>query len=393
MSSTDLIPISLLTGFLGSGKTTLLNQLVRQPELHDTLIIINEFGEISLDHLLVTHTRDDIVVELDGGCLCCTVRGDLQQTLREVHNRIGVDGKRQFSRILIETTGLADPTPILHTFMADRFVSEHYRIDAILTTVDSVNGMTSLDQHSEALKQAAVADRLLLTKADLADRIVLSALRARLAAINPGAAQIMVKNGQANAGDLLGLDLFNLAAKSADVTGWLNDEAYRNPPPSAAEANPLAGISRGPMNAMGSAGQRARGEAQRREPIDPNRHDDRIKAFCFTFDTPIDPQAFDTWITFLLDLLGTDMLRIKGIVNLAGRNTPTVIHCVQHLFHPVVELPEWPSDDRRTRIVFITRDIGRNTIDYTFKTCLRMVPDASHGPLQSTHEEAETDPA
>src|SRR5450830_482923 len=205
MTKPDLIPVSLLTGFLGSGKTTLLNHLVHQPALRDTLVIINEFGEIGLDHLLVAHSEENVVVEMSSGCLCCTIRGDLQKTLKDAHWRFTRNAERRFNRVIIETTGLADPMPILHTLMADADLSEHYRLDGVITAVDAVNGMSTLDAHQEAVRQAAVADLLLLTKTDLAEPAQLATLKQRLGVINPGATQTIILNGAVDAESLFNL--------------------------------------------------------------------------------------------------------------------------------------------------------------------------------------------
>ncbi len=352
-----LIPISLLTGFLGSGKTTLLNYLVAQPELKDTLVIINEFGEIGLDHLLVAHSQDEVVVEMSSGCLCCTIRGDLKKTLKDITWRFAEGGKRKFNRVIIETTGLASPIPILHTLMTDNFIASKYRLDGVITTVDAVNGNQTLDNHIEAVQQAAVADRLLLTKSDLADAAALQDLRARLQQINPGAQQILSQQGQVAPQQLLDAGLFRAADKTPDVGRWLSEEAYE------------------PPHAHGHDHDHAHGHhhhghdhkhGHEDHGHDINRHDDHIRAFCFSFDKPIEPHLFDEWLSLLVGFKGQNILRIKGIVNLAGEDKPTVIHGVQHIFHPTVTLPAWPSEDRRTRIVFITKDIERATIERSF---------------------------
>ena len=367
MSNTDLIPVSLLTGFLGSGKTTLLNHLVHQPALHDTLVIINEFGEIGLDHLLVAHSEENVVVEMSSGCLCCTIRGDLQKTLKDAHWRFSRNAERQFNRVIIETTGLADPMPILHTLMADGYIAEHYRLDGIITTIDAVNAMATLDAHPEAVRQAAVADMLLLTKTDLADAPQLAALQQRLAAINPGAAQTPILNGAVDAASLLNLGLFKTEGKTLDVQKWLNEEAFKDDAENAEDAD----AHHGHDHHHGHKHDDKHDHKHDDHAHDINRHDDHIRAFCFTFNDPIDPAMFEEWLTLLMSLKGGDMLRIKGILNLAGRSGPTVIHGVQHIFHPTIELPEWPSADHSTRIVFITRDIDKALIERTFDAFMR----------------------
>src|SRR5882757_11350556 len=220
----SLIPVTLLTGFLGSGKTTVLNHVLKQPDMAATAVVVNEFGEIGLDHLLVERSSENVIL-LNSGCLCCTVRGDIVDTLTNLFvDR--VKGKvPYFTRVAIETTGLADPAPILHTLMTDPIVAARYLLDGVVTTVDAVNGAGTLDRQPEAVKQAAVADRLIITKTDLADTASVNSLRARLAALNPGAPQLYAAQGAIDASALFGLGLFDPQTKSADVQRWLRDEA------------------------------------------------------------------------------------------------------------------------------------------------------------------------
>lgn len=281
-----LIPISLLTGFLGSGKTTLLNYLVAQPELKDTLVIINEFGEIGLDHLLVAHSQDDVVVEMSSGCLCCTIRGDLKKTLKDITWRFAEGGQRKFNRVIIETTGLASPVPILHTLMTDNFIASRYRLDGVVTTIDAVNGMDTLDRYTEAVQQAAVADRLLLTKTDLADSAALAILQARLKILNPAATQVMSRQGQVAPQALLNAGLFKAAEKTPDVARWLNEEAFSD---THAHGHQHTHQHHDHAHGHGHAHQH-----------DVNRHDDHIRAFCFSFDEPIAPDLFDEWLSLLV---------------------------------------------------------------------------------------------
>lgn len=361
-----LIPISLLTGFLGSGKTTLLNYLVAQPELKDTLVIINEFGEIGLDHLLVAHSQDDVVVEMSSGCLCCTIRGDLKKTLKDITWRFAEGGTRKFNRVIIETTGLASPIPILHTLMTDNFIASKYRLDGVITTIDAVNGKHTLDEHIEAVQQAAVADRLLLTKSDLADAASLRELQARLSQMNPGATQILSQQGKVAPQQLLDAGLFRSNEKTPDVERWLNEESYAEKTAHGHEHKHEHG--HGHHHHDHAHGHE---HAHEHEHNDVNRHDDHIRAFCFTFEQPIEPHLFDEWLSLLVGFKGQNILRIKGIVNLAGEDKPVVIHGVQHIFHPTVTLPAWPTEDRRTRIVFITKDVERATIERSFKAFMQ----------------------
>ncbi len=332
----SLIPVTLLTGFLGSGKTAVLNHVLKQPDMAATAVIINEFGEIGLDHLLVERSSEDVVL-LNSGCLCCTVRGDIVDTLTSLFvDRI--KGKvPYFTRVAIETTGLADPAPILHTLMTDPIVAARYMLDGVVTTVDAVNGAGTLDKQPEAVNQAAVADRLLLTKTDLADVVARQEIDARLEALNPSATIVPVAQGVVDPARLFNIGFYDPANKSVDVRRWLRDEAFES-------------------------GHAHHGHAQ----PDVNRHDDRIRAFCITRERPISWAALSAWLDGLATMRGDDLLRLKAIVALSDRpDQPVVLHGVQHLFHPPVLLPEWPSEDRRTRMVFITRDLPREAIEAT----------------------------
>ena len=331
----SLIPVTLLTGFLGSGKTTVLNHVLKQPEMAATAIIVNEFGEIGLDHLLVERASEDVVL-LNSGCLCCTVRGDIVDTLTNLFvDR--VKGKVPFfTRVAIETTGLADPAPILHTLMTDPIVAARYMLDGVVTTVDAVNGAATLDRQPEAVKQAAVADRLLLTKTDLGEPAAREEIEVRLKALNPSAPIVPAARGAVDPALLFNIGFYDPATKSADVGRWLRAEAFGTE------------------------------HAHEHEHIDVNRHDDRIRAFCITRERPISWAALSAWLDGLAAMRGEDLLRLKAIVALSDRpDQPVVLHGVQHLFHPPVLLPEWPSEDHRTRMVFITRDLPQEMIETT----------------------------
>lgn len=329
------IPVTLLTGFLGSGKTTLLNRLIRAPEMAKALVIINEFGSIGLDHDLVAHSNeDDTIVEMASGCLCCTIKGDLQKTLKDAPWRYAREGKRWFDRVIIETTGLADPAPIIHTIMADETLIETYRLAEVITMVDGVNGEATLDAQPEALKQAAVADTLLISKTDLAQSEAIDALRARLRAINP-AAPVLSAADTDNPVDLIGSAGFNPDLKSDGVRRWLLEEAYAD---------------------------NSHDHDHGHHHHDINRHDERISSVCMTFDEPMPAEVFDEWFGLLTMLNGVNMLRVKGLIHLVGMDSPLVIHGVQHIWHPPAILSEWPTDDRRSRIVFILRDLAESDL-------------------------------
>jgi G3E family GTPase len=338
-------PVTLLTGFLGSGKTTVLNHIVKQPDMAATAVIINEFGEIGLDHLLVEKATDDVVL-MQSGCLCCTIRGDIADTLVNLFVDRAKGRIPGFERVVIETTGLADPAPILHALMQDPIVAERYMVDGVVTTVDAVNGMGTLDAQIEAVKQAAVADRLLLTKCDVASPEARRGLEARLAALNPGAPVIEVTGGAVDPALLFNLGLYDPTTKTVEVQRWLGDEALAEAPG-----------HRDHDHAHGDDDHAPHGH-------DINRHDAHIGAFCIVRDKPMSWTALSGWFDALTQMRGSDLLRVKAIVAIEERpGQPVVLHGVQHLFHPPVLLPEWPSDDHRTRIVFITRDLPRETIE------------------------------
>jgi G3E family GTPase len=337
------LPLTILTGFLGSGKTTLLNRLLKDPALQDIVVIMNEFGEIGLDHLLV-ETVDEGMVLLSAGCLCCTVRGDLIATLEDLLRKRDNGRILPFRRVIIETTGLADPAPILHAVLYHPYLSMRYAVEGVVTVVDAVNGAATLDAHREAVKQAAVAERIVITKTDLAtDQSELSELRERLHQLNPSATLL---DANAPVETVIAGGLFGLDGKVADVAEWLKAEAVEE------------------AEKRSHAHQHGHHHHGHHHHHDVNRHDERIRAFCLTSDQPIRQGTLDMFLDLLRSSQGAKLLRVKGLVALAeDPEHPVVIHGVQHVIHVPAVLPRWPSEDRRSRIVFIVDDLERETVE------------------------------
>lgn len=323
------IPVSLLTGFLGSGKTTLLNQLIQQQPR--TAIIMNEFGEIGLDHQLLQKTDGPLAL-LSGGCICCTVVGSLSPTLKNLYMAASRGDIPPFERVIIETTGIADPVPIIDTLINERWLAARFQLNVVLTTVDAVIGEQQLDSYFEAVKQVVVADYLLLTKTDLSNPLAVDGLRERLAGLNNSASIITVEHGQIDSTRILNAGLYDLANKNTDVNKWLGANRYR----------PAASV---PMI----------GRFVPEMPV----HDDRIRSFAATFDEPLEWTGIYAALQRLLGAHAKSLLRMKAIVNIKGKDKPMVLHAVQHILHTPAELPSWPDENRQSRFVFIVADLNQ----------------------------------
>jgi G3E family GTPase len=314
-------PLTLLTGFLGAGKTTLLNRLLKWPEMAGTAVLINEFGEIGLDHLMIERLDEETVL-LNAGCLCCTVRGDLTRALGGLEAR-GLP----LTRVVVETTGLADPAPILQTLMGEPRLLRRYALDGVVTVVDALSGEAALDAQPEAVKQAAVADRIVLSKTELAPPERTEALAARLAALNPHAPILRAVAGEIAPAELLAAGPFDPSAKPAAVARWLAAAPHHH-----------------------------------HHGHDPNRHDGRICATSLSYDTPLHWEAVGSFLEMLTRTRGESVLRIKGILDLVGEERPVAVHGVQHVWHPPARLAAWPEGPRRSRLVVITRDLPGEVI-------------------------------
>jgi G3E family GTPase len=346
----DFTPVNLITGFLGSGKTTLLKQMLQSPALADTAVLINEFGEIGLDHELLERIDENMVL-LRAGCLCCTIRGELAEAIRDLHERRARGDIPAFRRLVIESTGLADPLPILTTITADPVLRHHYRLGLVITTVDAVNGSWQLGHQPESMKQAAVADRLAVTKTDIASQDQVDALMRRLRRINPAAPIFSPAAREFDPEDILGHDLFDLESKSHEVQRWFHFEA-----------EVLVEADRG-------AHASAHGHhdlEDHHHGHDANRHGDDIESFHLAFDQPINWTAFGLWLSMLLHRHGEAILRVKGLLSIEGESAPVAVHGVQQLVHSPTHLNRWPSDDRRTRVVFICRGLDSEIVRRSF---------------------------
>ncbi|MBX9757238.1 MAG: GTP-binding protein [Beijerinckiaceae bacterium] len=377
------IPFTVLTGFLGAGKTTLLNRLLADPALSDALILINEFGEIGLDHLFVEKVEGDMLL-MSSGCLCCTIRGDLIATLEDALRNRDNGRVKPFTRVIVETTGLADPAPVLHTIMHHPYLMLRFRLQGVVTVVDAINGAATLDAQEEAVKQVAVSDRIVLTKTDLAAapdaQRAVEDLRARLKALAPSAK--IIEAADTRAENLLDAGLFGFEGKIPDVARWLNDEALAEQ-----EAHGHAHDHHAhDGHAHGHHDHNHAAEKPHAHRHDPNRHDARIRAFCLTSDRFMPPQTFDLFIDMLRNVHGPNMLRVKGLLGLSDDPArPVAIHGVQHVFHPPVRLESWPDGQALTRIVFILRDLDPAHVKGLWAAFLGESVDAADGAARANN--------
>lgn len=332
------LPVNILTGFLGSGKTTVLRHVLRDPAFADAAVLINEFGEVGLDHLLVG-ALEEAPVLLASGCVCCSIRGDLSRAMRDLHARRQRGDVPPFGRVIVETTGLADPTPILATLTADLVIRRHFRPGNIVATLDALHAEQGLAQHAEVSRQAAVADRLIVTKTDLADPGAVARLRQALRRLNPAAPVVEAAHGAVDPGILIGHDIHAAETRMAEARLWL-------------EAGPGG-------------------------HLDSSRHGGAITSFCLRLSGKLDWSAFGLWFSMLAHRHGDKLLRVKGILDVEDSETPVAIHAVQHVIHAPEHLPDWPDAERGSRIVFITQGLEQDAVERSLQAFHRLMRPAA----------------
>jgi len=367
MDDAELIPVNIITGFLGSGKTTVLRHVLSDPAFARAAVLINEFGEIGLDHLLVERL-DQSTVLMESGCICCTLQDDLRTTLRDLHARRARGAVPPFDRIIIETTGLADPTPVMATVMSDPMLRHHLRIGNVVTTVDAVNGPVTFDRFAQSGKQVALADRVLLTKSDLTDEDQCARVEARIHALNPHVRIERTVQGAAGPDVLTGLGSARSAERDAEMRGWLSTAAaYRD----RLRNSPHAHL------------ERARGADFQASAVSSSP---ALHALVMTLDEPIEWTSFGLWLSLLVQRHGENLLRFKGLLNVSGSDTPVMLHGVQTLLHPPEHLDRWPADERTSLLVFIVQDLPPERIERSLRAFLAL-------GVRISAAEAETSPA
>ena len=356
----ERIPVTLLTGFLGSGKSTLLTTLLENSKFRDTAVVVNEFGEVGLDGILIEHNGDQIV-EMTSGCLCCTIRGDIRETLLALHGQRESNEIPWFKRLIVETTGLADPAPVIHTLMSDPLLDRRYMLGGVVTTIDAINGTTTLDAHVECEKQVAVADRLVITKTDLIKESVsekeLERLKRKLIELNPGAVILLRHAPNFDFYRLFDTSLYDPETKTTNVRKWLGSEAEGLEHNHHHQGHEFYGHNH----------EHHKKESEEEHAHDVTRHGTNIRSFTLTFEQPLEIEALASALEVLTLTHGANLLRLKGIVNTTERpGMPLIIHGVQHLFHTPVWLDEWPDENQQSRLVFVTNGIERETLEVYF---------------------------
>lgn len=364
MTDTDKrIPVTLLTGFLGAGKTTLLNTLLWQKAFEDAAVFINEFGEVGVDHLLVEKIDEEVLL-LDSGCICCSMRGDLPKALRDLFNRAQRKQIPVPKRVIIETTGIADPAPVIYTLLSDHYTAERFRLDGVVTVIAATHGVDQIESNTEALKQVVMADRLVISKCDLADASQLEQLSIRLASLNPTAPQLQSSKGSIAAADIIDIGFYDATSKSPDVAAWL------------AEAK---------VSEQASLRRLSYGNHAPAVPV----HNSEVESFVITFDAPLAWGGVSTTLDTLLQGHGEQILRIKGLVNIQNEPGPRIVQCVQHTRYPSVRLPEWPDDpayaDRKSRLVFITRNLSEARLRDSLAHIKQLIQQYGASPDANSH--------